>query len=367
MIIGTVREIKNNENRVGLTPDAVKEYVKHGHKVLVEQGAGLGSNFSDSDYELSGAKIVKTAKEVWDIVDLIVKVKEPLESEYVYFRKNLVVYTYLHLAANESLVKALLKSGVNGVAYETIELEDHQLPCLKPMSQVAGRLAVIEAAKYLQTQNGGKGILINGVPGTRRANALVIGAGVVGENSIASLVGLGANVTVLDVSLHKLELLDHIYGNKITTLYSNETNLITALKTADIVISSVLLPGAKAPKLIKKSHYQYLQKGTVVVDVAIDQGGTTESSRPTSYTDPIFVEDGIIFYCVANMPGAVALTSTIALNNASLRYGLLIADFGLEKALKLNKALKNGLNTYQGKLTYKSVAEAFDLPYYEYI
>jgi alanine dehydrogenase len=361
MKIGTVKEIKNNEYRVGLTPDAVSEYIHNGHIVYVETTAGEGSSFLDSDYLRAGAIILKTAAEVWENVDMLVKVKEPLEEEYKYLRKDLILYTYLHLAADKHLTDALLKSGTTGIAYETIQESDNSLPCLKPMSQVAGRLAVLEGAKYLQKPYGGNGLLINGVPGTPRAKVLVLGAGVVGENAIQTAIGLGANVTVLDINLQKLEKLDELYKNQITTLYSSRTNLINELSVSDLIISAVLLPGAKAPKMIKQEYYKLMKKGSVIVDVAIDQGGTTEVSRPTTHTSPVFVHEGITHYCVANMPGAVALTSTIALNNATLRYGLLIANKGLKEALELSKPLLLGLNTYKGKVTCEGVSKAFNL------
>jgi alanine dehydrogenase len=367
MKIGTVREIKNNEFRVGLTPGAVLEYTKVGHQVYVESNAGLGSSFSDAEYVASGATILPIAKEVWACVDMLIKVKEPIASEYQYLRKDLILYTYLHLAADEPLTKALLSNKVKAIAYETIIESDGSLPCLKPMSQVAGRLAVIEGSKYLLKPYGGKGILIGGVPGVERANVCVIGAGVVGENAVNYLVGLEADVTVLDINNTRLEYLEHLYRGQITTLYNNETNLVSALKRADLIISSVLLPGAKAPKLIKKEYYPLMKKGSVIVDVAIDQGGTTEVSRPTTHQDPIFVYEGIIHYCVANMPGAVSITSTQALNNATLKYGLLIANNGLDKALSLCVPLRQGLNTYNGLLTNKPVALALNIPFSEYL
>ncbi len=365
MIIGTVKEIKNNESRVGLTPSAVREYVNAGHKVLVEKDAGLMSGFANQDYENAGATIVGQAKTVWDASDMLVKVKEPLAEEYELLREGLVLYTYLHLAANEELTNALLKSKTKGVAYETIVLEDGSLPCLKPMSEVAGRLAVIEGAKALEKPFGGSGVLLSGVPGTRRANVCIIGAGVVGENALKMAVGLEANVTVLDVNLRKLTYLDEIYGNKITTLYSTSDNLEKAITEADLVISGVLLPGAKAPKLIKRAYYKAMRPGSVIVDVAIDQGGSTEVSKATYHDHPTFVVDNIIHYCVANMPGAVPRTSTIALNNATLKYGLLIANNGIEAAIKLSKPLKAGVNTFNGVCTCKGVSDAFGIPYSE--
>jgi len=366
MIVGCVKEIKNSEFRVGLTPASVKEYVKNGHKVFIQSGAGIGSSYADNDYISAGASILHTAKEVWDISQMIVKVKEPLEEEFKYFRCGLIIFTYLHLAADEKLTKALLDNKVIGIAYETIKENDGSLPCLKPMSQVAGRLAVIEGAKYLQSPYGGRGLLIGGVPGVEKANCVVIGAGIVGENSISYLVGLQANVTVLDINVNRLETLSNQYKNKITTLYNNENNLIKSLKEADLVISSVLLPGARAPKVIKREYYAFMKKGAVIVDVAIDQGGSTEVSKPTTQKDQVFVVDGIIHYCVANMPGAVSLTSTQALNNATIKYGLEIANKGYKNALLENKALYLGLNTYNGKVTCLGVAKAFSLPYNEF-
>ncbi|HPJ23372.1 MAG TPA: alanine dehydrogenase, partial [Bacillota bacterium] len=291
MIIGCVKEIKKLEYRVGLTPSSVLEYVHHGHKVYIETNAGLNSGFTDQEYVNAGAEILSKASDVWNKSDMIVKVKEPLAEEYQYFRENLILYTYLHLAADEALTNALLESKVKGVAYETIVLEDGSLPCLKPMSEVAGRLGVIEGAKHLEKPFGGSGILISGVPGTKRANVAVIGAGVVGESALKMAVGLEANVTVLDINLNKLTHLDQIYGNKITTLYSNKHNIEEACTNADLVISGVLLPGAKAPKLIKRSFYKNMKPGSVIVDIAIDQGGSTEVSKATYHDNPTFVVD----------------------------------------------------------------------------
>lgn len=365
MIIGCVKEIKKLEFRVGLTPGSVNEYVRHGHKVFIETNAGLNSGFPDEDYVRAGAKILDTAKEVWDKSDMIVKVKEPLAEEYQYFREGLILYTYLHLAADQPLTEALLAKKVKAVAYETIILEDGTLPCLKPMSSVAGRLGVIEGAKHLEKPSGGSGVLISGVPGTRRANVAIIGAGVVGESALKMAVGLGANVTVLDIDIEKLTYLDDLYGNRITTLYSNAHNIQESCKEADLIISGVLLPGAKAPKLIKREFYKDMKLGSVIVDIAIDQGGSTEVSKPTYHDKPTFVVDGIVHYCVANMPGAVPQTSTIALNNSTLKYGILIADKGLEEAIKISEPLKYGVNTYLGKCTCDGVCQAFDIKYQE--
>jgi alanine dehydrogenase len=363
MIIGTVKEVKHKESRVGLTPSSVKEYIAHGHSVFVEKNAGVESGFLDEHYINAGAKILDTAAEVWNKSDMIVKVKEPLASEYGHLREGLILYTYLHLAADEPLTKALIDSKTQAVAYETIELPDGSLPCLKPMSEVAGRLGAIEGAKYLEKPFGGSGVLISGVPGVDRANAVIIGAGVVGENALKMLVGMGANCIVLDVNLKKLTYLDDIYGNRIQTLYSSNDNIERVLKSADLVVSGVLLPGAKAPKLIKRSYYKSMRPGSVIVDIAIDQGGSTEVSKATYHDNPTFVVDGILHYCVANMPGAVPRTSTIALNNATLKYGLMIADKGLDLAISLSEPLKKGVNVYHGECTCEGVCQAFDLPH----
>ncbi len=365
MIIGTVKEIKNLEFRVGLTPGSVKEYISHGHQVYVEKNAGLNSGFKDEDYINAGATILKTAEEVWKKSDMIVKVKEPLEPEFKFLREGLILYTYLHLAANEDLTYALLKSKTQSVAYETISEADGTLPCLKPMSEVAGRLSAIEGAKYLEKPFGGSGILVSGVPGVERAKVTIVGAGVVGENALKMLVGMNADVTILDINMRKLTYLDDIYGNKIQTLYSSKANLEMAIKRADLVIGAVLLPGAKAPKLIKREYYKDMKPGSVIVDVAIDQGGSTEVSKATYHDNPTYVVDGIIHYTVANMPGAVPMTSTNALNNTTLPYGLMIADLGLDMAINRSRALKLGVNTYNGETTCLGVAEAFDLPYME--
>ncbi len=360
MKIGTVKEIKKFEFRVGLTPNSCAQYVKHGHEVYVEKNAGLEAGFPDEAYVLNGAVIIDNAKDVWDNVDMLIKVKEPLKTEFKYLREDLILYTYLHLAANKELTDALLNAKTSSVAYETI-LDDHVLTCLKPMSEIAGRLSAIEGAKSLEKQAGGSGILLSGVPGVKKANAVIIGAGVVGENALKMLVGLGANVTILDINLKKLTYLDDIYGQKIQTLYSNEAHIKEALSTADLVISAVLLPGKKAPKLIKRAYYKDMKPGSVIVDVAIDQGGSTEVSVPTYHDAPTYVVDGILHYTVANMPGSVPKTATEALNHATLAYGLKIADLGLEEALSKSRPLQLGLNTMSGFMYCQGVAEAFDL------
>jgi alanine dehydrogenase len=362
MIIGTVKEIKTHEYRVGLTPASVLQYVKAGHRVLVEKDAGLESGFSNEAYSISGAIIIDHAKDVWKDADMMIKVKEPLKEEYPLFKKGLLLYTFLHLAADEALTKALLEYEVTSIAYETIEESDGLLTCLEPMSAVAGRLSAIQGAKYLEKPQGGKGMLISGVPGTMQAQAVVIGCGTVGMNAIQMLVGLGAQVTAIDVDIRKLEKIDQLYRNQVQTLYSNELHIKHALEQADIVIGAVLVKGAKAPKLIRRSYYANMKKGTVIVDVAIDQGGSTEVSKVTYHNDPIYVVDDIIHYCVANMPGAVPQTSTDALNHATLKYGLKIANEGIKEASSYMPIYK-GINTHQGHITYQAVAEAFDLPY----
>jgi alanine dehydrogenase len=361
MIIGTIKEIKKHEYRVGLTPASVLQYVKAGHRVLVETQAGLESGFQDQDYMEAGAIIYQDAKDVWRDADMICKVKEPLAAEYPYFKKGLILYTFLHLAADEALTHALLQSEVTAIAYETIEVQGI-LPCLEPMSAVAGRLAAIQGAKYLEKPQGGMGLLISGVPGTYKAQAVVLGCGTVGMNAIQMLVGMGALVTALDVNTQKLEYIDQLYKGQVQTLYSNDVHIKKVLEQADIVIGAVLLKGAKAPKLIRRSYYASMKKGAVIVDVAIDQGGSTEVSKVTYHSDPIFVVDDIIHYCVANMPGAVPHTSTDALNHATLKYGLMIANQGFQEAIK-HEPLYKGVNTHLGKVRYEAVAEAFQLEY----
>ena len=363
MKIGCVKEIKNREYRVGLIPDNAKSYVNAGHEVWIEKGAGLGSGFTDAEYEKAGAKLVDTAKEVWDGVDMMVKVKEPLPEEYGYFRKDLVLFTYLHLAADKPLTDAMLASGMKGFAYETLIERDGSIPLLAPMSQIAGRLSIQEGAKYLEKTFGGSGVLLSGVPGTPKANIVIIGGGSVGTNACKIAVGMGANVTILDISLPRLAYLDDIFGARIQTLVSTDTNIENAVKEADLVIGSVLIPGKAAPKLMKKAYLKNMKKGSVIVDVAVDQGGCCETTKVTYHDDPIYEVDGIIHYCVGNMPGAVPRTSTIALTNATLRYGLAIAEHGLEEACRKNPVMISGVNTYDGKLTCKNVAESFQMEY----
>ncbi len=361
MKIGCVREIKNNEYRVGLTPDNVKAYVAAGHHVYMESGAGIGSGFNDDEYVHAGASLLDNAADVWALVDMMIKVKEPLPSEYPLFHDGLILYTYLHLAADREQTDALLAGKVNAVAYETIQEADRSLPCLAPMSQIAGRLSIQEGAKYLEKRFGGEGILLAGVPGTPKANVVILGGGTVGMNACKIAVGMGANVTILDISLKRLEELDNLFGAHIQTLVSNDSNVERALKDADLVIGSVLIPGGSTPKLFKRRYLREMKDGAVFVDVAIDQGGCGESSHVTTHDDPVYVEEGVVHYCVGNMPGAVPRTSTIALTNATLRYGLEIAAKGLEKAALESAAIASGVNTYLGRLTNRNVALAHGL------
>ena len=358
MKIGCVKEIKNNEFRVGMTPDNVRAYVSAGHEVYIEKGAGIGSGFTDAEYVEAGAAMVDGAKDIWSTVDMMIKVKEPLEEEYAYFREGMILYTYLHLAADEKQMDALLKGKVKAVAYETLQETDRSLPLLAPMSQIAGRLSIQEGAKYLEKRFGGEGILLAGVPGTPKANVVILGGGTVGMNACKIAAGMGANVTILDISLKRLEELDNMFGSRIQTLVSNESNIERAVKDADLVIGSVLIPGASTPKLFKKKYLPGMKDGAVFVDVAIDQGGCGETSRVTTHDDPVYIEDGVVHYCVGNMPGAVPRTSTIALTNATLRYGLQIAANGLEEACKKSAVICSGVNCYLGKITNKNVAEA---------
>ena len=363
MIVGCVKEIKNNEFRVGMTPSNVKDYVAAGHDVLIEKGAGEGSGFTDAEYTAAGAKIKKTAKEVWDKSNMIVKVKEPLESEYKFFREDLIIYTYLHLAADKPLTQAMLASGVKGVAYETLKDANGGLPLLAPMSQIAGRLSIQQGAKYIEKTFGGSGLLLSGVPGTPKANILILGAGNVGTNACKIAVGMGANVTLTDVNLNRLAYLDDIFGSRIQTLYSTDAAIEEAVKAADIVIGSVLIPGKSAPKLMKKKYLKSMKPGSVIVDVAVDQGGCCETTKVTTHDDPIFKVNYIIHYCVGNMPGAVPRTSTFALTNATLKYGLTIANNGLEGACKVDDTIYSGVNTYEGKLTCENVALSYKRKY----
>lgn len=362
MKVGCVKEIKKHEYRVGMTPDNVHSYVDHGHEVWIERSAGEGAGFSDSEYQSAGAKMASAA-EVWENCEMIVKVKEPLAEEYSLIRENQILYTYLHLAADKPLTDTLLKSGAKGVAYETLTDSHGALPLLKPMSEIAGRLSVQEGAKCLEKPFGGLGVLLAGVPGVRKANIVILGAGVVGTNACKLAVGMGANVTIMDVNLARLTQLDDLFGARIQTLYSTPASIQQALKEADLVIGSVLIPGAAAPKLIKREYLKNMKNGSVVVDVAVDQGGCCETTRATYHDNPTFVVDGVVHYCVANMPGAVPHTSTLALTNATLRDGLLIADFGLEKACEKDAGIYNAINVFKGNCTQPSVASEYGLKY----
>lgn len=363
MIIGLVKEIKNNEFRVGLTPGAVRAYVQSGHTVLVERGAGVGSGFPDEEYTAVGAVLEERAETVWAKAEMIVKVKEPIESEYRFFRKGQILYTYLHLAAEEPLTKALLAAEMKAVAYETIVGREGGLPCLAPMSEIAGRMSVQEGAKYLEKTYGGRGVLLAGVPGVERGNVVILGGGSVGTNACKIAVGMGANVTVLDINLNRLEYLDDIFARQITTLYSTHENVLKAISKADLVVGAVLIPGRVTPTLVKREDLARMKQGAVIVDVAVDQGGCVETSHPTTHGDPVFTVDGVVHYCVANMPGAVARTSTQALVNATLPYGLELAGKGVEAACKADPGLMKGLNCYGGNCTFPGVAEALGLEY----
>jgi alanine dehydrogenase len=358
MIIGVPKEIKDHETRVGCVPSMVTTLCESGHQVLVESGAGAGSSIPDQEYEQAGAQLLGSAAEVWKRADLIAKVKEPQPSEYKFFRSNLILFTYLHLAPLPELTDALLESGVNAVAYETIRERDGSLPLLTPMSEVAGRMAVQVGAQYLEKPNGGRGILVGGVPGVAPANVLVLGGGIVGHNAIKMACGLGANVTVVDRNLNRLRELDDIYSSAILTLASNTYTIREAVRTADLVIGAVLIPGASAPKLIRRDMIASMREGAVVVDVAIDQGGCFETSHATTHTDPIYYVDGVLHYCVSNMPAAVPHTSTFALTNATAPYLFTLANKGLQAACTHNSAIREGVNTYRGMLTYAAVAES---------
>lgn len=365
MRIGCVKEIKNNEFRVGLTPDNVKNYVNAGHEVLIERDAGMGSGFSTEEYQEAGAIILDEAKEIWNRSEMIVKVKEPLKEEYPYFHEGLILYTYLHLAADRELMDAMMTAKVKGVAYETLIERDGSIPLLAPMSQIAGRLSIQEGAKYLEKPFGGCGVLLGGVPGTPRANVVIIGAGTVGTNACKIAVGMGANVTVIDVNLSRLAYLDDIFGSKIQTLMSSDATIEKAVVNADLVIGSVLIPGKAAPKLMKKAYLKNMRPGSVIVDVAVDQGGCCETTKVTYHDAPTYVVDGVVHYCVGNMPGAVPRTSTIALTNATMRYGIQIANRGLEEACRKNEVLYSAVNTYQGDITCKNVADSFGMDHKE--
>lgn len=363
MIVGVPKEIKNNEFRVGMTPGGVAEFVAYGHSVLVEKNAGTGSSFTDEEYVAAGAEMVDTADEVFARADMIVKVKEPQAVEIARLREGQILYTYLHLAPDLPQTEGLIKSGAVCIAYETVELPNRSLPLLAPMSEVAGRMAAQVGAAYLQKPNGGRGVLMGGVPGVLPAKVVVLGGGVVGTNAAYVAMGMGADVTIMDVNLDRLRYLDEIWGNRIRTLYSSKLNVAEAVKTADLVIGAVLLPGAKTPFLVTRDMLPSMKPGAVLVDVSVDQGGCIETTKPTTHADPTYFVDGVLHYGVANMPGAVPNTSTLALTNATLRYGLAIANKGWKQAVQDDAALAKGVNVLGGKVVYKPVADAHGLDY----
>ena len=362
MIIGVPTEVKTREYRVGMVPAGVRTLSTHGHKVIVQAGAGLGSGISDDEFRTAGAELVSAAEEVWKRAEMICKVKEPLPEEYPRMREGQILYTYLHLAAAPKLGEELLKRGVSGVAYETIELPGGKLPLLQPMSAVAGRMSIQVAATYLEKERGGKGILLGGVPGVRRGRVVIIGGGVVGQNAARMAIGLGAQVIVMDVNTDTLAYIDDIYEGRINTLYSDPVSIEESVRTADVVVGAVLVAGARAPRLVTEAMIKKMEPGSVIVDVAVDQGGCIETCRPTTHDDPTYMVHGVVHYCVANMPGAVARTSTFALNNATLAFGVKIADQGLAEAMK-DPVLGRGLNTYKGKVTHPAVAHALNMEF----
>ena len=363
MIIGIPKEIKNNENRVGMTPAGVFELCKRGHKVFVQHTAGMGSGFSDNEYLTAGAVILPTIEEVYATAEMIIKVKEPIKPEYELIKEGQLLFTYFHFASDEELTHAMIKSGAVCLAYETVRKEDGSLPLLIPMSEVAGRMAVQEGARFLEKPQGGKGILLGGVPGVKPAKVLILGGGVVGTHSALLAAGAGADVTIVDISLPRLRYLSEILPKNVKTLYSSEHNIKEELPSTNLIIGSVLIPGDKAPHLITKEMLKMMQPGTVMVDVAIDQGGCFETSHATSHSDPVFTVDGVVHYAVANIPGAVSYTSTLALTNATLPYALFLADKGWQRACKESSALFAGLNVVGGKVTFKAVADVYGLKY----
>jgi alanine dehydrogenase len=362
LLIGSVREIKDNEYRVGLVPGGVKALVDNRHQVVVQSGAGLGSGIPDEEYKSAGAEIVATAADAWKRADILVKVKEPLESEYLLMREGQLLFTYLHLAPLPALTQALLDRKVTGVAYETITRADGSLPLLTPMSEVAGRMAIQVGARYLERVHGGRGVLLGGVPGVPPAEVIIIGGGVVGMNAAKMALGMGARVTVLDKSVAKMQYMDDVFGGRVATLMSNPVNIAHAVARADLLVGAVLVPGAAAPKLVTRAMISTMKKGAVVVDVAVDQGGCIETTHATTHSNPTFEVDGVVHYCVANMPGAVPRTSTFALTNVTLPYLILMANRGLPAAIKQDASLAPGVSTYAGKLTCAPVAEAQGRP-----
>lgn len=365
MIIGVPKEIKNNENRVALTPAGAVELIKRGHDVYMQSTAGEGSGFSDNEYMSAGTKILPTIEDTYEIAEMIMKVKEPIEPEYKLIKKDQLVFTYFHFASYEPLTKAMIESKSVCLAYETVEKSDRSLPLLVPMSEVAGRMSIQEGAKYLEKPLKGRGILLGGVPGVRPAKVLILGGGVVGTNAAKMAAGMGADVTIMDLSLPRLRYLDDIMPANVNTFMSSEYNIRELIATHDLIVGAVLIPGAKAPNLITRDMLKEMRPGTVLVDVAVDQGGCIETCRPTTHEDPTFIIDDVVHYCVANMPGAVPYTSTLALTNATLPYAIQLANKGWKKACYENEELKLGLNVINGDVVYKAVAEAFNLPYTE--
>jgi alanine dehydrogenase len=360
-VVGVPNEIKTHESRVALTPVGVEELKRQGNRVLIQSGAGQGSGISDENYATHGAEIVPSAADIWKQADLIVKVKEPLPIEWPYMRGGQVVFTYFHFAADEKLTRAVMESGITAIAYETIRDARGSLPLLTPMSEVAGRMSIQEGAKFLERPFDGRGILLGGVPGVLQANVVILGAGVVGANAAKVAAGLGANVTILDVNLDRLRYLDDVMPRNVTTLYSDRHNILDSLSRADLLIGAVLIPGAKAPRLVREDDLKRMPPRAVIIDVAIDQGGCVETSRPTTHSQPTYIVHDVVHYCVTNMPGAVGRTSTYALTNVTLPYVLQLARKGADKALADNAALRQGLNVLQGKVTNPAVAETFGL------
>lgn len=362
MTIGIPKEIKNNENRVAITPAGTQEFVRRGHTVIIERSAGVGSGFNDDEYVGAGAKIIDSAEEVFASADMIMKVKEPVEPEYKLIRKGQLVFTYFHFASHQPLTQAMMESGAICLAYETVE-RDRTLPLLIPMSEVAGRMAVQEGAKYLEKPMKGRGVLLGGVPGVRPGKVLILGAGIVGTNAAKIAAGMGADVTMVDINLQRLRYLDEVMPKNVRTMMSSEYSIRELVRDHDLIIGAVLIPGAKAPRLVTRDMLTDMKPGTVLVDVAVDQGGCIETCKPTTHENPTFVIDDIVHYCVANMPGAVPYTSTLALTNATLPYALLLANMGWKDACRQNTDLKLGLNIVNGEIVYPNVAEAFSLPY----
>jgi len=363
MQIGSVKEIKRHEYRVGLTPSCVRAYVNAGHTVRVQKASGIDAGYEDSEYKAAGGILCDTPEEIWEASDMVVKVKEPQPDEYPMMKEGQILYTYLHLAADEMLTKEMIQRKVKGVAYETVETDSRSLPLLRPMSEIAGRMSIQEGARFLERPQGGRGVLLGGIPSVEKGKVAILGGGVVGTHAAKMAVGLGADVTVLDVNIDRLNYLDDVFGGRVHLLYSNAAHLDLVLEESDLIVGAVLIPGAKAPHLIKKDDLRRMKKGSVLVDVAVDQGGCIETTHPTTHDDPVFTIDDVVHYCVANMPGGVSRTSTQALTTATLPYGLMIANNGIEDAARLKKEIARGINTYDGKVTYRGVADAFGMNY----